>query len=516
MLTKHEKLFCVFLNLNFGKKMTGIEFSSFQRAKLFIEYLNINPLMISAKYNPQMHLNISQLKRINKIHSKLNFINLHDVIQGFDNTIASNNEFDPFLMNLEYERVDGCNDIKVFDHSKKLLIYVVYDKIHNILTHVNYLHKGKIYKRDHYHSSGFLSSTQYINSHTKQIEHEIYYDTQKNVILTKYYQFVNNKNRVRQISLLNKQGNIKKIFFNEKEFIEFGLKIVFDQILEENILVVSDRSKYYHLPMLNLKKQLPKKQITLVPVIHNTHIVDDDVENGNVKSFYKDIFEHIDELDYLNVFTHIQKQDITNRFGINNIRVIPHTYFQRNNSLIPEPKKGKIVYIARFAPIKRHTNALEIFAMVLKKVPYATLHLYGHGEEKENIEAAIDTLELHENVFIHEYTNDIESVLCSAELSILTSKTEGFCLGILESIALGCPVVSYDIRYSPSDMIKDGFNGYLVPYGNKQIFAEKVVSVLTNKSQREKMSQNAKSFFIENYSPKIVSGMWEQLVDETF
>lgn len=515
MLTMYEKLFCVFLNYNFGKKMTGIEFSAFQRAKLFIEYLNINPLMISAKYNPQMHLNILELKRINKIHPKLNFINLHDVIQGFDDKIVSNDVFDPFLMNLEYEKVTGCNDIKVFDDSKKLIMYVVYDKTQNILTHVNYLHKGKIYKRDHYHSSGFLSSTQYINSLTKQIEHETYYDTQKNIILTKYFQFVNNKNRLRQICLLKKQGNVKKVFFSENEFIEFALKIVFDQIHQEKILVISDRSKYYHLPMIHLKKEFPNKQINLVPVIHNTHIVDDDIDNGKVKSYYKDIFEHIGDLDYLNVFTNVQKQDIVNRFDLNNITVIPHTYFQRNNSILREPEKGKIVYIARFAPIKKHSNALEIFAMVLKKVPYATLHLYGHGEEKVNIEETIDRLKLQENVFIHEYTNDIESVLCSAEVSILTSKTEGFCLGILESIALGCPVVSYDIRYSPSDMIKDEFNGYLIPYDNKQMFSQKIISLLTNKSVQEEMSQNAKSFFNENYSPKMVSKKWEYLLNET-
>lgn len=494
--------------------MTGIEFSSFQRAKLFIEYLDINPLMISGKYNPQMHLNILELKRINKVHANLKFVNLYDVVQGFDDTIVSENSFDPFQTGLTYEKIEGCNDVKFFDASGKLTMYVVYHKKENVLTHVNYLHKGKIYKRDHYHTSGFLSSTQYINSVTRQIEHETYYDTQKNIILTKYFQYVNNKNSLKQMYLFTKQGGIERVLFHENDFIEFALNIILKQVHQERILLVSDRSKYYYMPVLNLKKELANKKITLLPVIHNTHIVDDDVHKGKVKVYYKDIFNHLDELDYLNVFTHVQKQDIVDRFNTDKTVVIPHAYFQGNEDLMRQPVKGKIVYIARFSAIKQHINALKIFAMVLKEVPYATLHLYGHGEEQENIEATIEQLNLHNNVFIHGYTNDIESVLCSAEFSILTSKTEGFCLGILESMALGCPVISYEIRYSPADMIKDEFNGYLVPYDNKQMFSQKMISLLTNENTREEMSKHAKSFFTENYSPKIVSQKWGHLLDE--
>jgi len=515
MLAKYEKLCCLFLNYNFGKKMTGIEFSAFQRAKLFIEYLHINPLMISAKYNPQMHLNILELKEINKVHSELKFINLYDVVQGFNEKISNSNVFDPFLTNLKYEKVDGCNDIKLFDHDNKLTMYVVYDKKQNVLTHVNYLHKGKIYRRDQYHSSGFLSSTQYINYDTKQIEHETYFDTKKNIIITKYFRFIKNKNHIKQIYLFNKDSSIKKVFFNENDFIEFALEIVFNQIDQENIFVVSDRSKYYHLPMLHLKRKLQHKKITTLPVIHNTHIVDNNIKKGNIKVYYKDIFEYTNELDYLNVFTHVQKKDIVERFNLNQVRVIPHTYMQNNHSLLHQPVKGKIVYIARLSPIKRHINALEIFAMVVRDIPYATLHLYGHGEEKENIQETIQQLNIQESVFIHEYTNDIESVLCSAEISILTSQTEGFCLGILESIALGCPVISYDIRYSPSDMIRNKYNGYLIPYDNKKMFAQKLISYLSNEDLKIEMAKNAKSFFSENYSPDIVSKKWADLLEET-
>lgn len=39
---------------------------------------------------------------------------------------------------------------------------------------------------------------------------------------------------------------------------------------------------------------------------------------------------------------------------------------------------------------------------------------------------------------------------------------EGFSLALLESLAHGVPVISYDIKYGPSELITSDFNGYLI------------------------------------------------------
>ena len=49
-----------------------------------------------------------------------------------------------------------------------------------------------------------------------------------------------------------------------------------------------------------------------------------------------------------------------------------------------------------------------------------------------------------------------------SKASILTSKYEGFGLTIMESIEMGCPVLSYDVRYGPNEIINHGENGYLI------------------------------------------------------
>ena len=59
-----------------------------------------------------------------------------------------------------------------------------------------------------------------------------------------------------------------------------------------------------------------------------------------------------------------------------------------------------------------------------------------------------------------------------ATASLLTSQYEGFGMTIMESIHNGCPVVSYDVRYGPSELIIDGENGLLIDAGDDRLLME--------------------------------------------
>ncbi|MDC4502221.1 hypothetical protein NQ800_18995, partial [Acinetobacter baumannii] len=67
-----------FLNINIGKSLTGIEHSALARLRLFKE-IDLNPIIITTAYNPQLSLNISNLEENHK-----NFLNLYDYFQEID------------------------------------------------------------------------------------------------------------------------------------------------------------------------------------------------------------------------------------------------------------------------------------------------------------------------------------------------------------------------------------------------------------------------------------------------
>lgn len=51
---------------------------------------------------------------------------------------------------------------------------------------------------------------------------------------------------------------------------------------------------------------------------------------------------------------------------------------------------------------------------------------------------------------------------------------EGFSLALLESLAHGVPVISYDIKYGPNELITSDFNGYLITKNDEDALFDKV------------------------------------------
>src|SRR5699024_1759779 len=85
--------------------------------------------------------------------------------------------------------------------------------------------------------------------------------------------------------------------------------------------------------------------------------------------------------------------------------------------------------------------------------------------------------------------------ICNESMeSFLTSKTEGFGLVVMESLNAGCPVVSYDLNYGPSDLIQNGKNGILVEQNNINELA-KAMKQMTQEKFRH--VENLPEFSIE-------------------
>jgi glycosyltransferase involved in cell wall biosynthesis len=55
---------------------------------------------------------------------------------------------------------------------------------------------------------------------------------------------------------------------------------------------------------------------------------------------------------------------------------------------------------------------------------------------------------------------------------------------MVEAMAKRKPVVAFDIR-SSSEVVDDGISGFLVPPGNVEVMAEKVLELARNKKLRE-------------------------------
>jgi len=242
-------------------------------------------------------------------------------------------------------------------------------------------------------------------------------------------------------------------------------------------------------------KDVKHDNIKKIEVIHTNHIQKPFDDITNIKKSYRQLFEHANELDNIVFLTNEQKTDVESVYGKHdNFVVIPHAggddkRASEKKKINYDPKLA--VTLARYHEDKRLDKAIKAFKLVVEKIPEAKYYIYGYGKLKGKLDLLIKDLELENNVYLKEYTTNSKEVYQKAACSILTSRQEGFAMVITESMSLGTPVISYNTKYGPEDIIENGIDGYIVPHGNTEKLAEEIVKVMKDSDLRNELSKNA-------------------------
>ncbi|KPZ55644.1 glycosyltransferase [Pseudoalteromonas sp. P1-25] len=151
---------------------------------------------------------------------------------------------------------------------------------------------------------------------------------------------------------------------------------------------------------------------------------------------------------------------------------------------------------------------------ILNKLPNSyTLDIYGEGEEQE-INFIKNLVRGNERVNFCGAAKDIKQILKSYSVFLMTSNYEGFGQTLIEARSQGLPIVLYDTFDAASYIVKDNINGFLVPKGNKSIFADKVLEVTSSDSSYQLYSQNALDLASET-DKALVNNKWSKLLDGT-
>lgn len=179
----------------------------------------------------------------------------------------------------------------------------------------------------------------------------------------------------------------------------------------------------------------------------------------------------------------------------------------------PARQPGRVVCIGRLDPLKRVDDAIRAVALARDRLPGVTLDVYGRGPDLERLEALRDELGLHEVVRFPGFTDDPFGVLAGAQASLLTSRREGFGLVVAESLAVGTPVVTYDVDYGPAELVSDHHTGRVVADGAIEQLANALVDVLTDEEAWAKLSAAGPSA-VAHLAERTVAAQWLALADE--
>ena len=160
---------------------------------------------------------------------------------------------------------------------------------------------------------------------------------------------------------------------------------------------------------------------------------------------------------------------------------------------------------------KGQHHFIEIAKILKKKSVNFKIVIAGTGELEEQLLKEIKINELQNEIELLGFVEDMSSFMESIDIFALTSEWEGFGYVIAEAMFARKPVVAFNITSNP-ELVKTGFNGYLVPYEDLELFSEKLADLTKNKEIRETLGTQGCKFVQENFSlDNIIDQFEEQL-----
>ncbi|GAB4461984.1 MAG: glycosyltransferase [Elainellaceae cyanobacterium] len=157
----------------------------------------------------------------------------------------------------------------------------------------------------------------------------------------------------------------------------------------------------------------------------------------------------------------------------------------------PLPERSRFVCVGRLGEQKGHLLLVEAVSQLAAEGLKFKLVLVGDGPLRSQIEQRIDALKLHDYLEIAGWaTNaEVQQQILAAQVMVLPSFAEGLPVVLMESLALGRPVLSTYIAGIP-ELVEPGVCGWLVPSGSAAALAAAMRRILqTPLAELERMGR---------------------------
>lgn len=181
--------------------------------------------------------------------------------------------------------------------------------------------------------------------------------------------------------------------------------------------------------------------------------------------------------------------------------------------IIDKPYVGSrekvLVSVGRLEKQKNHLMLINAFANIHKEFPDYKLIIYGEGSLRSELEETIKKLNLDDYVLLPGIEDDIKEKIYKASLFILSSDYEGMPNALIEAMVLGIPCISTDCPCGgPRELIVDEKNGFLTEMGNVELLSNKIKSILKNKYDLNKLSEESNKLK-NRINPNRINKEWE-------
>ena len=221
------------------------------------------------------------------------------------------------------------------------------------------------------------------------------------------------------------------------------------------------------------------------------------------------LVSHLKRLDRFVVLTEEDKASWTE---LSNVEVIPDPLAFDIDQVSPLTNK-RVIAVGRYVYQKGFDLLLHAWKKIEQQHPDWALAIYGMGE-RTPYEQLIDKLQIDRNrCHLNGSTPDIKAEYLNSSLFVFSSRFEGFGMVLIEAMACGLPVVSFDCPCGPKDIVRHNEVGLLVPSGNIDSLAEAMHQMMSDNIFRQQMAAaaiiNAKRFQLDE-----IAQQWKSLFEK--
>jgi glycosyltransferase involved in cell wall biosynthesis len=239
----------------------------------------------------------------------------------------------------------------------------------------------------------------------------------------------------------------------------------------------------------------------------------------NDSNFIKTLFAKfwmcslVSKLKKLDQFVVLTEEDRSAWPELHNLCVIPDplSFVPIQHSQLTEKR---VVAVGRYVYQKGFDLLLQAWATVERKHLDWQLAVFGDGD-RTSYEQQIRDLEIDDRrCHLNGPTLDIQQEYVNSSLFAFCSRFEGFGMVLVEAMACGLPVISFDCPCGPKDIVRDGEDGLLIENGNVDAMAAAMTSLMSDDALRLSMSRAGKKN-VQRFSMERIALRWKAIFEES-
>jgi glycosyltransferase involved in cell wall biosynthesis len=176
-----------------------------------------------------------------------------------------------------------------------------------------------------------------------------------------------------------------------------------------------------------------------------------------------------------------------------------------------DPASTVVLAVGRLTHQKGFERLVRAFAPLAAAHPGWTLRICGNGPKRAPLRRLVGRLGLTGRVQLPGAVQGVDDEMSQASVFALSSRFEGFPMVLLEAMAAGLAIVSFDCPTGPRELLDDERTGILVPEGDVKALTAALERVVSDPELRSRLGSAAREA-ARAYAPERVSARWEELL----